>query len=139
MWYSRLLKPEQDLIDIIHDDRVAVYQVFISGQAEGLLELDYRVDGECEIAFFGLSAEHTGQGHGSWLMSEAVQLAWSEPITRLWVHTCTFDHPRALPFYQRHGFKAYKQEVELVHDPRLDGTLPRQAARHIPIIEHPSQ
>jgi len=139
LWYSRLLKTAQELTAIIENDRVAIYQVFISGRAEGLLELDYRLDGECEIAFVGLSTEHTGQGHGTWLMSEALRLAWSQPITRLWLHTCTFDHPRALAFYQRLGFTPYKQEVELVHDPRLDGTLPMEAAAHIPLIAHPSR
>ena len=32
--------------------------------------------------------------------------AWSHPIPRLTVNTCTLDHPRALPLYQRMGFRA---------------------------------
>lgn len=139
LWYSRLLKSDDELTSIIHHDLVDVHQVFIANQAEGLLELDYRVDGECEIAFFGLSSSNTGRGLGPWLMSEVMSLAWSRPIKRLWVHTCTFDHPSALGFYQKQGFKPFKQEVELVSDPRLDGTLPRDVAGHIPIILPPTR
>ena len=134
LWFSRLLISDEALTTIIHDDRVEVYRVFVAGQAEGLLELDYRRDGECEIAFFGLGAKHTGRGLGSWLMATTLNITWAEPIRRLWVHTCTFDHPNALSFYQRHGFVPFKQEVELVHDPRRNGTLPRDAARHIPML-----
>jgi hypothetical protein len=50
------------------------------------------------------------------------------------VHTCTLDHPAALAFYQRSGFVAYRRQVEIDDDPRLDGTLPADAAPHVPLI-----
>ena len=34
----------------------------------------------------------------------------SHEIERLWVHTNTLDHPRALPLYQKLGFVPYAQE-----------------------------
>ena len=68
-------------------------------------------------------------------MDKAIQLAWAEPIDRFWVHTCTLDHPRALAFYMRSGFTAYRRELEVADDPRLTGVLPREAAPQIPIIE----
>ena len=76
-----------------------------------------------------------GTGAGRWLMNRALELAWSRPITRLWLHTCTFDHPAALAFYQRSGFRPFRRQVEVVDDPRLDGTVPRDVARHVPVIE----
>ena len=54
---------------------------------------------------------------------------------RVWLHTCTFDHPAALAFYQRSGFRPFRRQVEVVNDPRLDGTVPRDVARHVPVIE----
>jgi hypothetical protein len=51
------------------------------------------------------------------------------------VHTCTFDHPSAVAFYQRSGFHPFRRQIEITDDPRLDGTAPRTAARHVPIIE----
>jgi hypothetical protein len=68
-------------------------------------------------------------------MNRALELAWSRPVTRVWLHTCTFDHPAALAFYQRSGFRPFRRQVEVLNDPRLDGTVPRDVARHVPITE----
>jgi hypothetical protein len=56
-------------------------------------------------------------------------------VTRVWLHTCSFDHPAALAFYQRAGFRPFRRQIEIADDPRLDGTVPRSAAAHVPIIE----
>jgi hypothetical protein len=69
-------------------------------------------------------------------MSKAIDLVWSHPIRRFWLHTCTLDHPRALPFYLRAGFTAYKREIEIADDPRLTGALRRDATPDVPIIEN---
>ncbi|HEY1447300.1 MAG TPA: hypothetical protein VGF33_02075, partial [Caulobacteraceae bacterium] len=63
-----------------------------------------------------------------------IEEAWSRPIRRLWVHTCTFDHPSALGFYVRSGFAPYAFMVEVLPDPRLTGQLPPDAAPHVPLI-----
>ena len=114
---------------------VEVHALVHDGRDEGLLELDFRERGQCELAFFGVTAELIGSGAGRWQMNRALELAWSRPVRRVWVHTCTFDHPAALAFYQRSGFRAFRRQIEIVDDPRLDGTAPRSAARHVPIIE----
>lgn len=101
----------------------------------GILELDFRTEGECELAFLGLTADCTGRGVGRALMSKAVELAWARPITRMWVHTCTYDHPSALRFYMKAGFKPYAIRLEVQRDPRLSGDLPKTAAAHVPIID----
>jgi hypothetical protein len=43
--------------------------------------------------------------------------AWAQPISRLTINTCTLDHPRALPLYQRLGFTAYAREERFVELP----------------------
>jgi hypothetical protein len=68
-------------------------------------------------------------------MNRALERAWSHPVERAWVHTCTLDHPAALAFYQRSGFRAFRRQIEIADDPRLHGTAPRDAARHVPMIE----
>jgi GNAT superfamily N-acetyltransferase len=72
---------------------------------------------------------------GRYLMSEALERAWTQPISRLWVHTCTFDHPNALAFYQRSGFRPYQVMVEVHKDPRLTGHLPKDASPNAPLID----
>jgi GNAT superfamily N-acetyltransferase len=100
-----------------------------------MLELDFRTGGECELAFFGLITELTGQGNGQWLMDNALSLAWRKGIGRVWVHTCTLDHPRALGFYRKQGFSAFETMIEIFADPRIAGIIPRDSAPHIPLIE----
>ncbi len=135
LWFSRLVMPTAELEAIIRHADVEVYALEVGGRDEGLLELDFRDPGQCELAFFGLGGALLGQGAGRWLMNRAIERAWARPITRFWVHTCTLDHPGALAFYLRSGFGAYARRVEVADDPRLLGIAPRTAAPHVPIIE----
>ena len=135
LWFSRLQKSDSELAAIIHSPLIEVYALVQEGRDEGLLELDFREPGQCELAFFGVTAKLIGSGAGSWLMNRALERAWSRPVARVWVHTCTLDHPSALAFYQRARFRPFRRQVEIEEDPRLDGTLPRHVARHVPIIE----
>lgn len=135
LWFSRLAIDDAALCAILNDSAVKIWAVEDPRGVEiGLLELDFRTPGECEIAFLGLVPELAGKGHGRWLMAQALATAWRADVTRVWVHTCSLDHPSALGFYQRQGFVAYARAVEVFADPRLIGLLPRDAAPHIPLI-----
>lgn len=135
MWFSRLVMPDAELGAILSHPDVYVYALTEGGRRIGLLELDFRTEGECELAFFGLVPDAIGQGAGRILMDAAIDKAWEKPIKRFWVHTCHFDHPGALSFYQRSGFRPYAFMVEVTDDPRLTGKMRRDAARHVPLIE----
>ena len=135
LWFSRRAMSDDALRAIIHDPKVEVYLLKAGDEEAGLLELDRRVPAVCELSYFGLTPKITGTGAGRWLMNRAIELAWSRPITRFWVHTCTYDHPAALSFYMRSGFRAFRREIEICDDPRLSGVLPRTPSPHIPIIE----
>lgn len=145
LWVSRLTISDDALSRILQDPGVKIWAVVDPRNIEvGILELDFRIAGECEIAFFGLVPELTGQGHGKWLMAYAQQLAWSNrdemsgdtgPIRRLWLHSCTLDAPSALSFYQKSGFTPFSRATETFPDPRLTGIYPRIAAPHIPLID----
>jgi ribosomal protein S18 acetylase RimI-like enzyme len=135
LWVSRTRMPDAELAGIIQSPQVEVYALAHEGRDEGLLELDFRQPGRCELVFFGVTAKLVGTGAGRWLMNRALEIAWSRPVTRVWLHTCTFDHPAALAFYQRSGFRAFRRRIEVRDDPRLDGTVPRDVAKHVPVIE----
>jgi hypothetical protein len=75
-----------------------------------------------------------GQGHGRWLLTEAVTRAWREGVNRVHVHTCTLDHPAALAAYCRAGLAPYERAIERFPDPRLLGILPRDCAPQIPLL-----
>jgi GNAT superfamily N-acetyltransferase len=134
LWYSRLFMADDELAGILAHPDVQVYSVRQSGQDVGILELDFRDSGQCELTFLGLTPECTGKGLGRALMNQAIALAWARPITRMWLHTCTYDHPSALRFYIKAGFTPCAVRVEVQLDPRLTGHLPADAAPQVPII-----
>lgn len=135
LWFSRLILEEEKLAAIIGDPKVLSLALVKEGRDIGLLELDFREEGQCELSFFGVVPDAVGTGVGRWLMNEAVTRAWGRSISRFWVHTCSFDHPGAVAFYQRSGFRPYQVMVEVHRDPRLTGHLPRDAAPGAPLIE----
>lgn len=134
LWFSRLIMDDSKLAAIIHHPQVELHMVVTeTGTEAGMLELDFREPGECELAFVGLVPELSGKGHGRWLLAEALRLAWRDGVTRVHVHTCTLD-PAALSAYRRAGFTAYKRAVERFPDPRLLGFLPRDCAPQVPLL-----
>ena len=134
LWVSRLKMAESDLQAILSDPKVQVIVVDRDGQADGLLELDFRAPGRCELAFFGLTPALIGRGIGRALMGHAIETAFAAPIDQFIVHTCTLDHPDALGFYRRSGFEAVRQEVEIIADPRVSGLLPTEAGPRWPVM-----
>jgi GNAT superfamily N-acetyltransferase len=134
MWFSRLFMAEEALAGIIGHAKVDCHALVKDGRDIGILELDFREEGQCELSFFGLVPSEVGSGAGRFLMNEALERAWARPINRMWVHTCTFDHPNALSFYRRSGFRPYQVMVEVHPDPRLTGHLPREASPQVPLL-----
>lgn len=135
LWYSRLAMDDAELASIVRDPAVEVYSLVRENADIGLLELDLRYWPDVELLFFGVVPGAIGTGAAHALMQYAVERAWRDGPKRFWVHTCTLDHPRAVGFYERWGFRAYKREVEVDDDPRLTGVLPRTAAAWCPIVE----
>ena len=134
LWFSRLVMADETLTAITHDPNVELFEVAAVEAVVGMLELDFREPGQCELAFVGLVPELSGHGHGRWLLAEAVRRAWREGVTRVHVHTCSLDHPAALSAYRRAGFTAYKRAVERFPDPRLLGVLPKDCAAQVPLL-----
>jgi GNAT superfamily N-acetyltransferase len=135
LWFSRLIMADAELTAIIADPNVELYAILDEqGHDAGMLELDFREPGQCELAFIGLVPELAGKGHGRWLLGEAVSRAWRGGVTRVHVHTCSLDHPAALSAYRRAGFTACKRAVERFPDPRLLGILPADCAPQVPLV-----
>jgi GNAT superfamily N-acetyltransferase len=139
LWFSRLTLDDAHLAEIIQHPKVELYSVLDDGGNQvGMLELDFREPHECELSFIGLVPELAGQGHGRWLLAEALRLAWREGVDRVHVHTCSLDHPAALAAYRRAGFTPFKRTVERFRDPRLLGILPTTAAPQVPLLGTPT-
>ncbi len=135
LWFSRLVLTDAELAAILDAPTTELHVATRrDGTAIGIIELDFSTPAQTELAFFGLTPELAGHGHGNWLMNHALRRAWRAETQRVWVHTCDLDHPGALRFYQRHGFTAYARAVETFPDPRLTGLYPRDAAPHVLLL-----
>ena len=116
-WVDRKKIDDERLAEIIHAPGNQLYVLYTDGTPAGMAELDFRGDGTANIAYFGLMPEAIGKRLGYFFLYQACISAWSQPIHKLLVNTCTLDHPRALPLYQRMGFKPYSREERFVELP----------------------
>jgi GNAT superfamily N-acetyltransferase len=111
-WVRRTRYTDEELARIIHDPLDEVHVLHVDGVPAGYAELDRRVPGEVELNQFGLTADFIGQGLGKWFLQWTIDRAWSYGPKRFWLHTCTLDHPNALPNYKKAGFVVYREEVK---------------------------
>jgi GNAT superfamily N-acetyltransferase len=124
LWGDRRKLSRDALQAIVQHPDVEVHVLYADGVPAGYAELDARDKPEIEVSYFGLIPDFIGRKLGRYLLSFAIQTAWRRRPTRLWVHTCSLDHPSAIGLYRRAGFKPYKEEIELADDPRTLGLIP---------------
>ena len=110
-WYDRRDWSDEQIRAHLAQPDITLHVATRNGALAGWYELR-RVpeDGSAEIAYFGLAPDAIGRGLGKHLLSAAVRDAWAMNPTRVWLHTCTLDHPHALPNYEKRGFVRYKTE-----------------------------
>jgi GNAT superfamily N-acetyltransferase len=110
-WVDRLGWTDEQVRARLADPDVTLHLLTFEGSPAGYFELQKYPDGSVEVAYFGLLPEFLGQGLGKYLLTEAVLEAWALGASRVWLHTCTLDDPRALPNYRARGFRPFRTEV----------------------------
>ncbi len=109
-WTDKLPWTEEQWKTYAEDKNLRLWVAYCQGTPAGYFELHKQKD-DIEIAYFGLASEFIGKGWGGYLLSEAIRQAWNWQAARVWVHTCTLDHPSALKNYQSRGMTIYRTEV----------------------------
>lgn len=94
--------------DYAESDWLRTFGAFFDGSIAGYFELRQEA-AEVEIAIFGLTPKFIGRGLGGVLLTEALEQAWRSGPKRVWLHTCTLDHPAALVNYQARGMTVYRR------------------------------
>jgi len=111
-WNERLVWSDDQWSAYANRPDVETWVSSLDGQEVGYFELESQAEGSVEIRYFGLLSEYIGRGLGGALLTVAVRRAWAMDNTRrVWVHTCTKDHPLALDNYRRRGFIVYKTRI----------------------------
>lgn len=110
-WTDKLSQPDEAWREYVERPQLKTWVAYYKGSIAGYFELLAQEDGNTEIAYFGLAPAFIGKGFGGYLLSQTIKQAWNLSSTkRVWVHTCTDDHPSALKNYQSRGLKIYKTE-----------------------------
>ncbi|MEA3557903.1 MAG: GNAT family N-acetyltransferase [Candidatus Thermoplasmatota archaeon] len=110
-WVDRLIIPEDELQSILDDEMVELHTLHVDGKLAGYYELDRRREEEVEISYLGLLPAYIGKGLGKILLENALDMAWKGGPERVWLHTCEWDHPGAIPLYLKAGFRIYDHRV----------------------------
>ena len=110
-WHMRLSWSYQQWLDYLEDPTVTTWIGYDGGNPVGYFELRREASGAVEIAYFGLLPGYVGRGLGKRLLSDAIAKARAFGDGRIWLHTCSLDHPAALPNYLARGFRVRKTEV----------------------------
>jgi GNAT superfamily N-acetyltransferase len=109
-WVDRLTWSDAQVAARIANPHVSLWVMYVDGAPAGYAELEWHDDGSMEIVYFGLLPEFTRRGLGKLMLTAAVERAWEQGASRVWLHTCTLDDPAALPNYLKRGFTPYKEE-----------------------------
>ena len=116
-WHDRLPWTYQQWLDYLNRPELQTWMLTMSGVPAGYFELEAQVGGDVEIVYFGLLPSAIGAGLGGHLLTCAIECGWAMNAKRVWLHTCTLDHPQALANYQARGMRLFKQETEIKDEP----------------------
>jgi len=89
-------------------DRLRTFGAYYDGSVAGYYELKRDDANGIELAILGLAPKFIGRGYGGALLTHGLEEAWRMGPSRVWLHTCTLDHPAALPNYLARGMTIYK-------------------------------
>jgi len=111
-WTDVRLMSDLALAALLADDKVDVFVLYVDGEPAGYVQLDRRTGNDVEILYFGIMPHFIGRKLGPWFLDWTIRHAWSLGPDRVWLHTCSLDHPSALPLYQKAGFEVYDRRTE---------------------------
>ena len=122
-WMERLRWTDEQWLAWLERPNVQTWIGYVRETPAGYFELQKQsdarnrhVDGSSasgdavELVYFGLLPPFVGRGVGGAMLTEAIRRAWALDAQRVWLHTCTEDHPAALPNYQKRGFRIFDQK-----------------------------
>ena len=112
-WTDKLSETDTQWQTYIEDPKLHTWIAYYKGAIAGYVEMQQQDNNNVEIVYFGLTPEFVGKGMGGYFLTYVLEQAWALPNTqRVWLHTCTLDHPSAKSNYEARGFVHYKTEVD---------------------------
>ena len=135
-WVTRLSWTYDQWLAYLDRPELETWVGYVSGTVCGYFALELQAEGNVEIRNFGLLPRFIGRGLGGHLLTLAIERAWAMGASRVWVHTCTFDHPGALANYRARGFRQFREEVTYEEMPeRAPGPWPGHGRKPVPTAD----
>ncbi len=111
-WMDRLKWTDEEWASWVEREELETWVAYANGEEAGYVEFERQEGGNVEIVYFGLLPSMIGKSLGGPMLTMAVSRAWDiEGTQRVWLHTCTEDHPHAVSNYERRGFRLFRTEV----------------------------
>lgn len=110
IWYMRLNWTYRQWQEELAKPSVETWIAWADGSPIGYFELERQPASVVEICYFGLVPQFIGKGYGRPMLEDALTVAWQGATERVWLHTCSLDHPSALSNYLARGFTVFKEE-----------------------------
>ena len=96
-WTDKLSWSDDEWETYTQNIGMKTWVAYFKGSPAGYYELLLQENGDVQIEYFGLAAPFIGKGFGGYLLTHTIETAWALKGTkRVWVHTCSLDHPSAL-------------------------------------------
>ncbi|NEQ52422.1 MAG: GNAT family N-acetyltransferase [Leptolyngbya sp. SIO3F4] len=117
-WMDRLKWTYQQWLDYLSQKHIHTWVGYVQGVPAGYFELSQQTDQSTKIEYFGLIPQFIGQGHGGYLLTQALRTAWTLTNKRVWVHTNSIDGPNALNNYKARGLVIYDRRQSIFDLPK---------------------
>ena len=110
-WTDRLIWTDLQWSNYVSNKNLETYVIKNGEDLVGYFELIYHPEkNETELGYLGLFEDYFGKGVGGYALTTAIIKSFEKKIKRMWVHTCTLDHPNAIKNYLARGMKIFKEE-----------------------------
>lgn len=96
----------------VNRPNLETWVAYIEGAPAGYAELARESDGSVRIHHFGLLPGFIGLGLGGRFLSIVIERAWELEPTRIWLSTCSHDHPHARKNYEARGFRVVEERSD---------------------------
>ena len=115
-WDQRTTMLPESLRALLKKSSTHIYVLRLSGEPAGLCEFEHVGEPEVELTNFGLVPPAQGIRLGPFLLDHALRKIWPCGTRRIWLHTDTNDHPKAIATYERAGFRIFQSRMESFAD-----------------------
>lgn len=110
-WKDRLAWSMEQWGDYLNQEKLKFFVAKKGEDPVGFYEyLNHKDKKEVEITYMGIFKEYFGKKVGGYLLTHALRESWNHKPSRVWVHTCTLDHPNALRNYIARGMNVFRKE-----------------------------